>query len=499
MRLRQRIVLALLAITVILVAPATYGIAALRELQQIATRLRTRDALGALALGRIQAGLGEAEYQQRVYVALASDPLQDREAARQKIGAAIAEVDSGVARLAPSGYADATAALRREWGPLRAALRQQEALIESGQIARADLYQEATITPAFASIDGTLEPVGAALNQGGREQVDRARGVASRAATTTLLAIALALLLALLIAGWLTRTLLGPIGELRRGMGRVSEGNLDPHVRISPARRDELGDLARSFRSMTEQLAELDRLKAEFVSIASHELKTPLSVIRGYVSLLRDGIYGPVSETQEKTLTAVGEQTDRLTRLVGRLLDVSRFEAGSGRLETRAVPLQPFLAELHDDFEVLAQQNRIDFALETDPSLPDAVEADADRLNEVLGNLLSNAFKFTEPEGSIRLRAARDADRLRIEVEDSGVGIPADQLPRIFEKFYQVENVAQPRSAGSGLGLAIAKEIVEAHGGTIAAESRVEQGTRFSVLLPLTPPAPAPAGRSRER
>ena len=490
MSLRQRIVLSLLAIVVILVAPAAYGIIALRELQQVATRLRTRDAVGALALGRLQAGLGEAEYQQRVYVALASDPL-DREAAHQKIDDAVVQVDSAVVRLAASGYVEASDGLRRDWATLRTALGRQQALIESGRIERADAYQQATIVPAFVSVNRALDPVGSALNEGGQQQVERAQAVASRAVTTTLFALSLALLVALLIAGWLTGILLGPIGELRRGMGRVAEGNLDPHVRISPGRRDELGDLARSFRSMTEQLAELDRLKAEFVSVASHELKTPLSVIRGYVSLLRDGIYGRISPNQEKPVVAIGEQTDRLTRLVGRLLDVSRFEAGSGRLETRAVPLGPFLSELRDDFEMLAQQNRIDFGLECDPSVPESIEADPDRLNEVLGNLLSNAFKFTPPEGCIRLRALRDDGGLRIEVEDSGVGIPQDKLPRIFEKFYQVENSALPRTAGSGLGLAIAKEIVEAHGGTIAAESRVKQGTRFSVLLPLAPPATA--------
>jgi signal transduction histidine kinase len=213
-------------------------------------------------------------------------------------------------------------------------------------------------------------------------------------------------------------------------------------------------------------------------------------VIRGYVSLLADGIYGEVTDQQKKTLESVSDQVDRLTRLVHRLLDISRFEAGGGRLELRRINVRDFLDELTGGFHVLAFQNGIDFTVNVAGDAPVNVEADADRLNEVLGNILSNAFKFTERGGRISLDARRDGAGLAVEVRDTGVGIPPDKLPKIFEKFYQVENAAQPRSAGSGLGLAIAKEIVEAHGGTISAASEVGKGTRFRVTLPERPPVP---------
>lgn len=272
-------------------------------------------------------------------------------------------------------------------------------------------------------------------------------------------------------------------------MATVAEGDFEPHVRIPRERPDELGDLARSFGTMTEQLRELDRLKAEFVSVASHEIKTPLSVIRGYVTLLADGIYGEVNDQQKKTLEAVSAQTDRLTRLVHRLLDVSRFEAGGARLELREIELRPFFSELTGDFRVLAVQSGIEFPVRLADDLPPRMVGDEDRLSEVLGNLLSNAFKFTARGGTIRVDASRCDGGVRVEVEDTGVGIPTDKLPHVFEKFYQVDNEAQPRSVGSGLGLAIAREIVEAHGGTIGAESRVGRGTRFRVFLPERPPA----------
>jgi signal transduction histidine kinase len=298
----------------------------------------------------------------------------------------------------------------------------------------------------------------------------------------------------MLIGTWLTRGVLRPIHELRVGMSHVAEGDFEPDVRLPLERPDEVGDLARSFRSMAEQLQELDRLKAEFVSVASHEIKTPLSVIRGYVTLLADGIYGGVNDEQKKTLEAVSAQTDRLARLVHRLLDISRFEAGGGRLELREIALRPFFDDLTSDFRVLARQNGIDFPVRVGEDLPETIVADEDRLSEVLGNLLSNAFKFTEQGGSIRVDAAADDGGIRIMVEDSGVGIPPDKLPRIFEKFYQVENEAQPRSVGSGLGLAIAREIVEAHGGTIGADSEVGRGTRFVVHLPVRPSADGTEG-----
>jgi signal transduction histidine kinase len=280
----------------------------------------------------------------------------------------------------------------------------------------------------------------------------------------------------------------------------VARGDFEVDLGALAVREDELGELGRAFHHMAADLAELDRIKAEFVSVASHELKTPLSVIKGYVTLLRQGSYGTLSERGHEVLSTVDRQTDHLNRMIRRMLEVSRFEAGGGRLELAEIDLPAFLAHLEESFAVLAIQNHIDFRLELGERLPSRLVTDTDRLNEVIGNLLSNAFKFTPDEGSIRL-AARTVDgagepRVAIEVTDSGPGIPADALPRVFDKFYQVEGQPSPRQPGSGLGLAIARKIVEAHGGTIEVESEVGRGTTFRVLLPLGPPA-ANGGRGR--
>jgi signal transduction histidine kinase len=493
MKLRQRIVLALVGMSAILILPSAYALWALNEVHGIAQTLDARDVEATNAYGDLRDALESAADAQTRFVLLhqlgdvTEGSSGDTTLARARVDTASAEVGAAFAALRRAHYGDALPRAARLWDTVAGMIGEERRYVATGQDEPGTL-RNATAA-AFTRMEAALPPIGAAIEERTGREVVRAEGVARSAVSGTLVALAVGLMLALVLGTWLTRTLLRPVGELRRGMGTVAEGDLDPHLRIPVERPDELGDLARSFRTMTARLRELDRLKAEFVSVASHEIKTPLSVIRGYVTLLADGIYGEVTETQRKTLEAVNAQADRLTRLVHRLLDVSRFEAGGGRLELREIDVRAFFRELTSGFQVLATQNGIQFPVTLADDLPATITGDEDRLNEVLGNLLSNAFKFTPRGGAIRVDAARCPGGICVEVEDSGVGIPADKLPRIFEKFYQVENDAQPRSVGSGLGLAISREIMEAHGGTISAESEEGRGTRFRVLLPERPPA----------
>jgi signal transduction histidine kinase len=485
MTLRSRVSLALLLIAMILVAPAIYGLFALRQLQEIAYTLRTRDAVAVLALGRMQTALSEVNRWQANYLplAIAGGDLE-REQVRESIESHSADFEAQLDWLARTGYGDAVRPTVELWDRLQETLRQERALVDARRLDEAENYRGQVVAPVFDEMDASLHAMGEEINRQGADEVRRAQALAERSASTTLFSLGLALAAAVLIAGWLARSLLRPIHELRRGMSLVAEGDFEPRLAIAPHRPDELGDLARSFDRMTQQLAELNRLQAEFVSVASHELKTPLSVIKGYVSLLQEGIYGDVPEAQRKVLRSVSDQGDRLGRLIQQLLDISRFEAGGMRIEPRPIRLGSFLLELATSFEALSVPNQIEFQLEAAPGLPERIEADPDRLNEVVGNLLSNAFKFTPRGGSIWLRALPDEGGVIFEVQDTGIGIPVSQLPRIFEKFFQVENAAQPKSIGSGLGLAISREIVEAHGGTITAESREGVGTTFRVFLP---------------
>jgi signal transduction histidine kinase len=267
-------------------------------------------------------------------------------------------------------------------------------------------------------------------------------------------------------------------------MEAIATGRFSHRLGIDPDRDDEFGRLARSYRTMADQLAELERIRAEFVSVASHELKTPINVIIGYLQLLEEQLYGPMSPKQLEIVRVLESQAGSLARLVQHLMDVSRFRAGGARLEPRPLELRPLLAELQTAFGVLALQRNVSFDVHADANLPETVIWDADRINEVLGNLLSNAFKFTPAGGRVVLAARAAGEHVTIEVRDTGAGIAPAQLRHIFDKFFQADNQAEADTKGSGLGLAIAKELVEAHGGRISVESTVGEGSSFAVALP---------------
>jgi signal transduction histidine kinase len=205
------------------------------------------------------------------------------------------------------------------------------------------------------------------------------------------------------------------------------------------------------------------------------------------VQLLDEGVYGALSEKQRGVLQTLETQIESLSRLVKQLLDVSRFEAGGGKLELRRVKLVPFFDELERAFQVLALQREVRFVVRHGDGVPDEVTWDADRMNEVLGNLLSNAFKFTPRGGQVELTIEAVDGSIHIDVRDTGPGIPADQVPHVFEKFFQADNQRAASTKGSGLGLAIAKSIVEAHGGTIGCDSTPGVGTTFTIVLPTRP------------
>lgn len=479
MTLRSRLAVGLVTIAIILVTPLVFAIQSLNRLHDDATTLRDRDFAASLLISRLREGLNDLRRQELALIFTRDEASRDAMASGVSHVAGLAdslshfdlpaygkEIGASVQKIASAAQPEFVAALHED-------------------TTATDSISRKVLVPALNHADSTVllaeHELANRTSKGVNEQY--ARIVQTSSASVG--AMVLALLIAAIIAFWLTRSISQPILDLRSGMAAVADGDLDYKLSVPPTRSDEFGTLAQSFQEMVRQLAELDKLKAEFVSVASHELKTPINVIIGYLQLLDEGVYGPLSAKQKEVHKTLVLQTNTLLRLVKQLLDVSRFEAGGGRLETRSVTVDDLLAELERAFHVLAVQREIHFNVEREPGLADEVFWDLDRINEVLGNLLSNAFKFTPKGGTVELTFAPVEAGVQMRVRDSGAGIPPEQLPHIFEKFYQADNQGSARATGTGLGLAIAKQIVEAHGGSIRCESKQGVGTTFIIRLPL--------------
>ncbi|MCH8919189.1 MAG: hypothetical protein IIA23_00575 [Chloroflexi bacterium] len=228
---------------------------------------------------------------------------------------------------------------------------------------------------------------------------------------------------------------------------------------------------------------ELQRRQSEFVSTASHELRTPLHSIRGFTRLLLDGNV-PDLETQREFLTIIDEQSEALSELVNNLLDVARIEAGRMEMRKEPLSLDDLVGKTIARFGPTAEERAITIETDLPPDLP-AVEGDIERLGQVLANLVGNAVKFSEGGGTVTVRARTEGPELVVSVQDHGIGIPQEALPRLFERFYQANSSSTRSRGGTGLGLYISKQIVEAHQGWIRVESAVGQGSTFSFAIPI--------------
>jgi signal transduction histidine kinase len=478
---RSRLLLTIGGIILLLLVPATYGVTQLQQLRDLADRLADVHAEDILNLGQYRAALAELDRLQHSFVAT-PDETSFRDAIRSELNLA----RQNLILLHRSGYQDAVEPSLTYVRALDDAQNRLEALVDQGDLQAATAYFEG-VKPLLDSARLSTQPVVRALEERGRRSASEARDLSAAAARTTMLAVAVALLLTLVLGLWTADALSRPIRRLSSATQTVADGQFEAPRDLPYDRGDEIGDLSRAFGTMTERLAELDRLKAEFVSLASHELKTPINVIAGYAELLDEGLYGEMDQKQLKVIGLIQGQTKTLTRLVNQLLDLSRFEAGGLRVEPGPTNLDRLLSEVEESFRALATQKQIEFDVSAAETLPSPVVVDHDRIrHEVLGNLLSNAFKFTAPGGEIAVKAWAEDGTLHLRVSDSGVGIPQDQLEHVFEKYYQVGDEAKAK--GSGLGLAIAKHVVEAHGGRITASSTLGEGTSFSVLLPADGP-----------
>jgi signal transduction histidine kinase len=230
---------------------------------------------------------------------------------------------------------------------------------------------------------------------------------------------------------------------------------------------------------------EVDQLKAGFLSMISHELRGPLQVINGYLDLLLDGTAGAMTGEQQGFVQRSRAGSEHLTALVDDLLLISRRDAGQFTLTRRPIDLSQTIRDMVDEMEIVAADAQVRLTLQAPPTLP-LISADGPRIGQVARNLISNAIKFTPVGGSVQVRAAASEREITLRVADTGIGIPLEDQGRIFDRFYQTgAETPRGQASGQGLGLAIARIIVEGHDGTVSVESAPEQGSVFTVRLPL--------------
>jgi signal transduction histidine kinase len=287
----------------------------------------------------------------------------------------------------------------------------------------------------------------------------------------------IAAVVALVLGVLLARAIGRPVRELTAATRVVAEGDLGHQVAVRS--KDDLGELARSFNQMSADLAHANMLRRQMTADIAHDLRTPLSILLGYTEALSDGKLRGTPEMYD----AMHGEAQHLQRMIDDLRTLSRADAGELPLAKVQIAPRTLLERTASAHAVRAGQRDIALQVAAAADLP-PIDVDPDRMAQVLGNLVDNALRHTEPGGQITLAAESDGGAVRLRVQDSGAGIPPEDLPYVFERFYRGDEARQQQDGASGLGLAIAKSLVESHGGSILVESTVGEGTLFTIAIP---------------
>ncbi len=292
----------------------------------------------------------------------------------------------------------------------------------------------------------------------------------------------IALMLVAFLSYLNTYRLIQPLEEMSRLTKMYAKGDFSERIHLRS--RDELATLAESLNEMADALSILDESRRSFVSNVSHELKTPMTTISGFVDGILDGTIPP--EKQRKYLKIVSKDVKRLAKLVVTMLSLSKIEAGEEELHYTEVDMNQMLFDALLNFETAIERN--EYQIKGFDSMPSVhVMADEDLLFQVLYNLFDNAVKFTNPGGTIRVKMRADEAHVTVQISNTGTGIPEDELKRVFERFYKMDKSRSEHVKGVGLGLNLVKSIVEYHGGEVNAASMPNKVTAFSFWIPNRP------------
>jgi len=311
------------------------------------------------------------------------------------------------------------------------------------------------------------------------KQIDQALAGLVR---TLLIALPVALAVAAGGGVFLARRALEPVDKIAQTAQEIEESDLSRRINVTT--KDELGRLAATLNQMIERLEKAFQRQKQFTSDASHELRTPLAVIEAESTLALQK--QRTSNDYRQSLEVISQESKQMSRLVDQLLTLARADAGKEHWNFTEVNIGKLIENLSTDAEILCQEKGLKFQLGQTQDL--IVKGDEARLRELFMNLLDNAIRYTPAPGSVSISLRREGQMAVVAITDSGVGIPADDIPFIFERFYRADKSRSRAEGGTGLGLAICKHIAEAHGGKIEVQSQVGVGSTFSVRLPLSSP-----------
>ncbi|MHB8845162.1 MAG: sensor histidine kinase [Nitrospirota bacterium] len=311
-------------------------------------------------------------------------------------------------------------------------------------------------------------------------KVTRLNEAVVQAGDVTLIVTVSALVLGIIISLLITRSITVPLKRMAQKTAEIGSGTYgaDLDLRSPP----EIGALAQAFNFMSAKLRDLDRMKSDFYSLMSHELRTPLTSIKEGTNLFLEGHGGPVTEKQKWLLKIVAEESNRLIGLVNSLMDLSKLEAGMLAYNFTKAELPSLVTTAAGEVLPLAEAKKIRIGTDLDDVPP--VTLDAERILQVLRNLIGNALKFTPPGGTVRIAVRHGESGVGVSVTDSGPGIPKEHQSAIFDKFRQATLAGTKKLPGTGLGLAIVKHIIKDHGGTVWVESEEGRGSTFTFVLP---------------
>ena len=329
------------------------------------------------------------------------------------------------------------------------------------------------------SIEYDGELIGVVIITGNMPIIDRRdEQYLHRIDQTSIRSAIVAMLLAILMAIFFGRSLTRPIRELTLAIQEMAKGKLQQTVPVRS--KDELGLLAKSFNKMSSDLGRAIEVRQQMTADIAHDLRTPLTVIAGYIEALRDGVLKPSPERFE----TLHNEVQILQRLVSDLRTLSLADAGELKLQKQTIHPNDLLKRIEASYQHTISSQGIDLELKLQENIP-SIFVDVERLIQVIGNLVTNAIQFTPKGGTITLATSSDTNHVHIHVIDTGEGVPSKSLQYIFDRFYRGDNTRSEKNGETGLGLAIAKSITKAHGGDIEVKSELGKGSEFIITIPI--------------